>query len=316
MLDKCRKGQWKVDQLDWSVTPRAMERDEEITVVQYFTDMAAIERLAKALFEEQRRRTQDPTLMKIFSTFVADEERHAQAAERLSEHYNVHRYQDYSINPALLRFQPHFLRAIQFLSAEIANVYITAGELMLDVALLRSIDDMVDDDMSHQAMHLINRDESRHIAIDYYMVDYYASPAYADYLEQQPKAPLSRHLQAAWAFANVLYYAKPFFIGVFLEPMSRADPSGRRLREAIKRLQLLSNKPGVSSRPFNVFISTLRTIYQLPLAGKLFGKIIERAAGAPGEFLVDLYTPEEGRRAQNMTFDELAEEALAAKHLH
>lgn len=316
MLDKCRKGQWKVDQLDWSVTPRPMSRDEEITVVQYFTDMAAIERLAKALFEEQRRRTRDPILQKIFSTFVADEERHAQAAQRLADHYDLHRYKQYSINPALLRFRPHFLHAIQFLSAEIANVYITAGELMLDVALLRSIDDMVDDDMSKQAMHLINRDESRHIAIDYYMVEYYASPAYQEDLKAQPPVPLSRRLHAAWAFANVLYYAKPFFVGVFLEPMQRADPSGRRLREAIKRLQLLSNKPGVSDRPFNRFISGLRKTYQMPVAGKLFGQIISRAAGAPGEFLIDLYSHEEAARARHMSFDELAKDALHAKYIH
>ena len=60
-----------------------------------------------------------------------------------------------------------------------ANAYITAGELILDVALLRSLDDYVADEMSHRAMYLINRDESRHIAIDYRMVEYYASPEYA-----------------------------------------------------------------------------------------------------------------------------------------
>ena len=46
------------------------------------------------------------------------------------------------------------------------------------------------------------------------------------------------------------------------------------------------------------------------------GQVISRLAGAPGELLVDLYTPEEERRAQHMTMDELAADALQAKHLH
>ncbi len=311
----CRRDQWRLEQLDWTVEPRPMSRAEEMTVVQYFTDMSAIERLAKALFEEQRRRTSDPLLRKIFSTFIVDEERHARAAARLAEHYDVHRYKPYAINPALLRFRPHFLRAVQYLSAEIANVYITAGELMLDIALLRSIDDFVADDMSRQVMQLINRDESRHIAIDYHMVEYYASPAYLSWLEHQPPQPLSRRLEASWAFANVLFYARPFFVGVFLAPMLHADPSGRRLKEATKRMQLLSNKPDVARRPFTRFLRSLRSAYQTPVIGKAFGGLISRAAGAPGEFLVDMYTPQEDARAQQMSFDELAQDALAAKHL-
>lgn len=315
MLGQCRRDQWRLDQLDWTVVPRPMTRAEEITVVQYFTDMSAIERLAKALFEEQRRRTTDPTLKKIFSTFIADEERHAQVAARLAGHYDVHRCREYAINPALLRFRPHFLHAVQYLSAEVANAYITAGELMLDVALLRSIDDFVADDMSRQAMQLINRDESRHIAIDYYMTEYYASPAYQAWLDTQPPAPMSRRVEASWAFVNVLFYARPFFVGVFLEPMRRADPSGRRLREAVKRAQLLANKPEVARRPFTRFIRSLRAAYKTPVVGKLFGEVISRAAGAPGEFLVDLYTAEENRRAKIMSYDELAEDALAAKYV-
>jgi rubrerythrin len=92
MLDKCIRDQWRVDDLDWSAPPAAMPRDKEQAVVQYFTDMAGIERLAGALFETQRARTTDPVLAKIFSTFVADEKRHSEVAERLARHYDVHRY--------------------------------------------------------------------------------------------------------------------------------------------------------------------------------------------------------------------------------
>ena len=316
MLDKCRRFQWRVDELDWTVKPREMDRETEITVVQYFTDMAAIELLAKELFVEQRRRATDPRLHKIFSTFIVDEERHSRVASRLADHYNVHRYREYTTNESLVRFRPHFLKALRYLSAEIANVYITAGELLLDIALLRSIDDYVDDDMSRQAMVLINRDESRHIAIDYYMVEHYSSDAYLESIRDRPSPPLRQRLEASWALANVVWHAKPFLIDVFLTPIAMCDPSGKRLREAVKRLQLIAQKPDVARRPFPMFLNGVRRLYQTPIIGRAFGSALSRIGGAPGELLVDLYTAEDVERVRHMSFEEMAEDALAAKTLH
>lgn len=317
MLSMCRKGQWDVDRdLDWTVAPRPMHRDEEIAIVQYFTDMSGIELLAGALFEEQRKRVDDPTLKKIFATFVVDEKRHSVVAQRLADFYDVHHYRDYTMNPALDAFFPHFINAIRHLSPEVANVYITAGELILDVALLRSLNDYVRDEMSGRAMDLVNRDESRHIAVDYHMTEHYASPAYQDWLREQPPQPLSQMLRAWWSFANVLFYGKPFFDGVFWGPMRRLDPESRRLREAVKRFQLLVTKPAVAKRPFPRFIVTLREIMFHPVLGPVLGGAVERLAGVPPDLMRDLYSKDEAQRALSMSFEDLAEEALGAKALN
>ncbi len=313
MLDMCRKGQWRLDDLDWSVPPRPMDREDEIAIVQYFTDMAGIERFAGALFAEQQRRAMDPTLKKIFATFVADEERHAKCAERLARHYDVHQYKTYVMSPSLVAFRPHFLNAIRYLSAEIANVYIMGGELILDIALLRSIDDFVHDRMSHEAMERINRDESRHIAIDYYMTEYYASDAYQEWLRGQPPQPLVDRVKAVWAFANVLVAAKPFFRDVFFEPMKMVDPTGRRIEEAFKRMQLIGAKPEVARRPFARFMEGLRDVVRHPVLGPIFGGIASRLAGVPPELMRELATARELERAARMSYDELAADALAAK---
>jgi hypothetical protein len=313
MLEMCSKGQWKIDDLDWSSPPRPMRRDQEMAVVQYFTDMAGIERLAGALFDEQRKRAESETLKKIFATFVADEERHARTAERLARFYDVHHFRSYETSPSLVAFRRHFVHAVRYLSAEVANVYITAGELVLDVALLRSINDYVHDAMSQRAMDLINKDESRHIAIDYYMTEYYASPRYQAWLRKQPRQPLLERATAMWAFANVLLAAKPFFRDVFFQPMTMVDRSGKRLREAFKRGQLLGAKPDVAVRPFWRFLTTLRTTVKHPVLGPLFGGMAARLAGIPPELMYDLYTEGEYERASRMSYDELASEALAAK---
>src|SRR5687768_349616 len=92
MLHKCRRDQWAVDDLDWRLSPPRLPPAKEEAVVQYFTNMAAIELLAAALFEAQGRKTTDPTLKAIFDTFVVDEQRHSEVAARLARHYDVHRY--------------------------------------------------------------------------------------------------------------------------------------------------------------------------------------------------------------------------------
>jgi hypothetical protein len=56
MLENCRRDQWSVGDIDWTRKPRPMSRDDEIAIVQLFTDMSSIERLAGALFHEQERR--------------------------------------------------------------------------------------------------------------------------------------------------------------------------------------------------------------------------------------------------------------------
>lgn len=317
MLEKCTTQQWKIDDLDWSVKPRPMERDEEIAVVQYFKDMAGIERFAKALFEEQGKIVVHPTLKKIFATFVVDEERHAQVAERLAQHYDVHHYRAYRTSPELERFEPYFLDALKYLSAEVANAYITGGELLLDVALLRSLNDYVHDEMSQRAMNLINRDESRHIAMDYYMTEFYASPEYQHFVAKQPKKPLSRHAKAYTSFAGVLIAAAPFFRRVFFEPMARIDPAGRRLREAIKRMQILGYRKNVSTRPFYRFMNSMNEVNRHPVWGRVLGPVTNRITGDfPRELREKLFTESELAVANSMTMDELADEALRAKTLN
>lgn len=316
MLEKCERDQWSVDELDWSVTPKELSRDDEIAVVQYFKDMSGIERLAKALFVEQRRRATAPTLQKIFDSFVIDEERHAVVAERLSEHYDVHKFRDYQLSESLVRFRPPFLTALRTFSAEVANAYILAGELLLDVALLRSLNDHVDDEMCHQAMRLVNRDESRHIAIDYHMAEYYASDEYQKVLDAQPKKTLREHRVTAQSVVTMMYYAAPFFRDVFLQPMSLIDPEGVRMREAFKRIHIISNKPGVKRRPFARLMITMQGAYGQPMVKKLLGPVITRVVGVPGNLLTRLYNEEELARAGRMSFDELAEEALQSKNIN
>jgi hypothetical protein len=312
MLERCRRDQWSVRDVDLTKPPRSLSESDEAAVCQLFTDMSVIERLAGALFREQARRTDDPTLRAIFETFVVDEVRHAQMAQMLADHYDRRSLHVYRPSPALSRFFDHFVTAVTDLDDDVANTYITAGELVLDIALLRSINDYVDDDASARAMRLINRDESRHIAIDYYMVGYYASPAWNARRAKRPKKTAREHARSAWTFASMLYFGQPFFRDVFFGPMERIDPTGSRMREAFKRLQLLGAKPATMNTWFGMFMRALQAGYNDPVVGKFFGSAIGRVVGV-GDFLRVLHTDEEGARAAAMSYEDLADEALGVK---
>jgi rubrerythrin len=313
MLDRCRKEQWREDDIDWSRPPRALDRDDERLVVQLFTNMAGIERLAGALFAEQARRAKDPVLRAIFQTFVVDEERHARVAERLARHHDVRRLERYRVDAHLDRFRTHFLRAIRDLDDDVANAYITGGELVLDIALLRSIDDHVRDDTCAAAMARINRDESRHIAVDYHMVEHYASEAYEAELAARPRRTARERVRGAASLAMMLWHARPFFQAMFFAPMDVVDPEGRRMREAFRHMQRIGAKPESMRRPFGRFLRVMFDAFNHPKAGPLVGRVASRVVGLDPRYMAQLDSEAEVARAAGMSYEELCRDALEAK---
>ncbi len=111
-----------------------------------------------------------------------------------------------------------------------------------------------------------------------------------------------------------MWHARPFLQEVFLAPMDRTDPSGRRIKEAFKRIQLIMRKPTVARQPFSKFMIGTQNLYNHPIAGKIFGPLLLRALGAEDRAARFLFTQEELERSHRMTFEELAEEAVAAKY--
>jgi hypothetical protein len=312
MMNRCHREQWTLDAVSWDAPVATMSPEMEEAIVQCFTDMAAIERLAAALFQEQARRAESPTLRAIFESFVADELRHAEAAERLAARHDVRRIRRYTVRPALTHFAASFVEAVRHLPPDVANAYIMVGEVILDVALLRSLDDVVDDGVTSEVMKLINRDESRHIAIDFHMFDYYASEAYARQAATQPARPIREQAAGALALCRMLRHARPFFRQVFVEPMALVDPSCQRLKEAVKRLQIVLRRPGADRQPFVRFIGGLFAAYQNPVVRAAVGPVLEQLVGVEPDLLEQLYTEHDARRADAMTMEQLAADALAA----
>jgi hypothetical protein len=314
MLEKCRAGQWSVDDLDWSCPRPDLSPARERIVVQAFTNMAGIEKLAGALFAVQRDNVDDPVLKEILETFVVDEDRHSVAAQRLANHYDRRRLALYRPDPALVRFTPVFREVVRQVPPDVATTYVIVGELVLDIALLRSLDDFVSDEMSGQAMRLINRDEARHIAIDFHMVEHYCTAAYREELGRSGELSRRKQLWHALQVVRLLGCAEPFIQSVFFQPMEDLDPSRRRMREAFKRVQLVGQRPDIANRPFSRLILNLFRLYNTPILGAIAGPVIASVIGIDPELIQTLYSPEEGRVASEMSFDEHCDLALQAKY--
>ena len=162
-------------------------------------------------------------------------------------------------------------------------------------------------------MHLINRDESRHIAIDFHMTEVYTSDAHLAAIRARPWPPPTELFAQVRALVTMMWHAKPFLQQVFIAPMDRTDPSGKRLKEAFKRIQLVLRKQNVARTPWSQFMIGIQNAYNHPVIGKLFGPFLLRALGAEDRAARILFTQEELTRAQHMSFEQLADEALAAK---
>jgi hypothetical protein len=66
--------------------------------------------------------------------------------------------------------------------------------------------------------------------------------------------------------------------------------------------------------PFSRFMTTAQELYNTPVIGKVFSRVLLRTLGAEDRAAKKLFTEEELARSQRMTFDELAEDALAVKY--
>jgi hypothetical protein len=110
-----------------------------------------------------------------------------------------------------------------------------------------------------------------------------------------------------------MWHARPFFRDVFFAPMDLLDPTGARMREAFKRIQILGLKEGVTDRPFSKFTSTLQRLAEDEVVGRVFRPVVVRVLGVDERVLRTLYTDEEAERFARMSFDQLADEALAQK---
>jgi hypothetical protein len=151
------------------------------------------------------------------------------------------------------------------------------------------------------------------VAVDFHMAERFSSDAYHRALRERPRRTWAERLRVWWTYVCVGFLARPFIRDVFFRPMDRLDPSGRRLREAFKHVQLFGTKPGIRSHADARYLMGVQRLHNLPGVRTLLGPLLAGLIGMQSRFLEQLYTEAEARRAEAMSFDEMAQAALAVK---
>lgn len=285
MLDRCNKGQWNVNDFDWSQKPKVkLSKEKEIRVCNYYMNMSYIERLAGALFLALSKRMTDPRLKAIYETFYEDELRHSHAAAKLMDYFDVNHYRFYTPNQAMIRFIPYFTRAVDTLNPAFANQFILGGELILDIALLRSLNEYVDDPMSRAVVEKVNQDESRHITMDFFMTEYCAT--------HDLKATKGDGRKGIFNpdFRGVMTWGPPFFNEVFFRPMQFMDPEQKQMADVSRRLRRFYMRPEVQDNPVVKDTNAMFERMESPVGRRVLGvarKAIKATTGIDFGFMAE-----------------------------
>ncbi len=237
MAEKCRKGQWRIEDFDFSGKPIPMSKFDEMEAVQSFTNLIYIERIAALTFLELSKKVTDPALREIFESFYVDEVRHADAMFRLANYFNVHNYRIYSPDPQLSVFCQTITKTIQKINPAFASAMVTLGELVLDVALLRAVNDYIEDPLSRAVIEKVNQDESRHIAMDFYLTEEYGKGE-----SEPPKASDLIQMLTNLNLLESMGWAVLALGNLFGRVVAIMDPTAERFLEAQRRFELLGDR--------------------------------------------------------------------------
>lgn len=284
MLERCKNGQWDIDDFDWDKTPEVeLNQEDEIRVVQLYLNMSYIELLAGDLFKALRDRMEDPILKEIYHWCYMDELRHSEASARLAKYFDQNHYKLYTPNIAMLKFIPHFTNAVRTLNPAIANMFILTGELILDIALLRGLNNYVDDPQSRAVVERINSDESRHLAMDFFMAEYCSENNMSIKTGKVKKGIFNPDLR------GITLFGPSFFNEVFFRPMEVLDPDNEQMQSVARRLRRFNLREEVQKNPTIPPFNKLATFFETK-AGQSVGwamrKSAKRIAGVDFDFVL------------------------------
>lgn len=173
MLAKIKDRQWALADVDWDApgaeTITEAQRDQ---LKAFMTDLVWVENIGARGFAAMATKAEDPTLKEIYRYFHAEEQRHANAELALMRRWDMlddGKVPEPNIN---VRLAIEWLdRYSDDLSLSVLGTIIPMLEVALDGALVKFLLDEVSDPVCHDVFAKINADESRHLAVDFQVLD-------------------------------------------------------------------------------------------------------------------------------------------------
>ena len=169
MLSKIKDRQWALADIDWDAPGAELITDEQRPKLKAFmADLCWIENIGARGFAALAKKAPTPTIAEIYRYFHAEEQRHANAELALMKRWGMLADGEMPEPNVNIRLAIEWLdRYSDGMSLSILGTVIPMLEVALDGALLKFLLDEVDDPVCHQVFEKINNDESRHIAVDF-----------------------------------------------------------------------------------------------------------------------------------------------------
>lgn len=175
LREKCERFQWDVSDIDWGAPGAECVDDAQArALLPFMADLYWIEKVAAVVFGSMAARESDPTRKAIFTTFAADEQRHADAELELMVRWGIAgRRARPQPNPSVAKLLDTLERTADRVHPSVFAAVVPMTELVLDGALVKYLVRTVDDPVCQAVFEKINADEARHLAMDFYMLEYY-----------------------------------------------------------------------------------------------------------------------------------------------
>lgn len=178
LLEKSHAGQWSVADFDWETPlppglPISERKRRLLGRVLLFT--AGVERLGAYAFQVNAKNSTHPTVRELFEVIAQDEFRHAEAETLLARRLGVEWKELPWLTRRAFKVLSRDLRKLKGARSrifhEIVGTQIILFELALDSLWSPTVREMIDDPFQNEIIRMINRDESRHLAMDYWLLE-------------------------------------------------------------------------------------------------------------------------------------------------
>ncbi|MGN2640863.1 ferritin-like domain-containing protein [Nocardia takedensis] len=173
MLRKIKDRQWALADIDWDA-PGAETISPELhaRLKPFMADLMWIENVGARGFAAMAKKAPDETLREIYRYFHAEEQKHANAELALMRRWGMLEGDEIPQPNINVKLVIDFLdRYSDSMSLSFLGTVIPMLEVALDGALVKFIMDEIEDPVCQEVFKRINADESRHLAVDFAVMD-------------------------------------------------------------------------------------------------------------------------------------------------
>jgi hypothetical protein len=237
MLAKIKDRQWALADIDWEAPgAETITPDFRPKLKAFMADLCWIENIGARGFAALAKKAPTPTLAEIYRYFHAEEQRHANAELALMKRWDMLDEGEIPEPNINIRLAIEWLdRYADDMPLSVLGTVIPMLEVALDGALLKFLLDTVEDPVCHQVFEKINNDESRHIAVDFEVLNIIGhANARKLAIEFVGKMVSPSLILGMLMYAPLLNRIRNEIVGMGMEP--------ERLYNAVKRFKQLGER--------------------------------------------------------------------------